>query len=80
MANILKSGMALTIGKDFTDAAYAQAKQLNLKSHGTIEVGKRKSLFTWQSTLDIANSEHILRQAAKDDGVHVSLFTSQAIA
>jgi len=80
MASILKDGMALTVGKNFVDAACAQAKQLNLKSHGTLQVGTRRSLFTWQSTLDISNSEHILRQAAKDEGMHVSSFTSQAIA
>ena len=72
MATIVSDLTALQIGKDFVDAVTGATA-----CHGVIEIGHR--LYEWQSTLPIADTEHALREAAKQEHKRVSLFISQAV-
>ena len=73
MANIVKDGMNLKVGKDFVDAVTLKVPA----SRGELQINN-KARFNWESSLPIDVTESVLRQAAREDGVKITLFISQA--
>jgi hypothetical protein len=70
---ITKQGYNLKLGTDFAEA-FTGTK----RSHGAIEIDN-KLRYTWESTQDIATSEHALRLSVKREGRKLTCFESQAI-
>lgn len=64
----------ILIGKDFGDAMIRAAR-----STGEIHIlGRTIRTYRWRSTLNCTESESILRQTVKDEGLDVVYFKSQA--
>ena len=74
MATIIKEGRTLKVGRDFVDAVTGAAQ-----SHGELMTTLNTSPMPWQSTLPIADTEHVLRVAAKEDGARITYFRSQSL-
>jgi len=76
-AMLVVSKGTIQVGKNFVEAVTGE-----ITSHGNIELRRTKTsepmIYVWVSTLDIASTEHILREAAQREKLHVSCFKSQA--
>lgn len=68
----------IQVGRDFVEAVTGV-----MRSHGNIELRRGATgepmLYVWVSTLDITETEHILRECATRETLHVASFKSQAI-
>lgn len=68
----------IQVGRDFVEAVTG-----TMRSSGNIELRRGTSgeplIYVWVSTLDIAATEHVLRECAEREKLHVAAFKSQAV-
>lgn len=68
----------IQVGRDFVEAVTG-----TMRSHGNIELRRGPTgepmIYVWVSTLDIADTERVLRECAAREKLHVASFQSQSL-